>query len=172
MKQRLGIARAMIHRPKVLVLDEPASGLDPKARIELRNLLRSARRGGDDSDFVTHPDGTRRFLYFARNHGERPANTKRALGRGDVGGNSARTVRLQWLGEGGAQIQAILGRLPTVTELKLRENDGEFFFAGSDDDLSEALSDLIAGGARILSFREVKQTVEEMYMKVSSHEVM
>jgi len=46
MKQRLGIARAIIHRPKVMLLDEPASGLDPKARLELRNLLRSLRDQG------------------------------------------------------------------------------------------------------------------------------
>src|SRR5579864_1184343 len=46
MKQRLGIARAIIHRPKVVLLDEPASGLDPKARIELRELLCSLRAEG------------------------------------------------------------------------------------------------------------------------------
>ena len=46
MKQRLGIARAIIHKPKVLLLDEPASGLDPKARVDLRNLLLELRSEG------------------------------------------------------------------------------------------------------------------------------
>src|ERR1700758_100016 len=46
MKKRLGIARATIHRPQVIVLDEPASGLDPKARLELRSLLLGLRDQG------------------------------------------------------------------------------------------------------------------------------
>ena len=54
MKQRLGIARAIIHRPKVLLLDEPASGLDPKARLELRNLLRSMRDQGSTILISSH----------------------------------------------------------------------------------------------------------------------
>ncbi len=45
-KQRLGMARALVHGPEVLLLDEPASGLDPRSRVELRELLRSLARAG------------------------------------------------------------------------------------------------------------------------------
>ena len=45
-KQRLGLARAVVHDPSVLLLDEPAAGLDPRSRIELRSLLRSWARAG------------------------------------------------------------------------------------------------------------------------------
>jgi ABC-2 type transport system ATP-binding protein len=173
MKQRLGIARAMIHRPKVLVLDEPASGLDPKARIELRNLLRSARDEGAtiliSSHILTELHG------FCTSLGVMEQGRLARSGRLEEvmsADTRARTMRLQWLGEGQAQIQAMLGRLATVSELKLSGSEGEFRFAGPDDELSQALADLIASGVRVLFFREAKQTVEEMYLKVSSHEVM
>lgn len=54
MQQRLGVARVLIHDPKVLILDEPASGLDPRARIEIRELLRELRRMGKTIMISSH----------------------------------------------------------------------------------------------------------------------
>ena len=54
MKQRLSLARALVHDPDVLVLDEPASGLDPRARVELRDLLRALRDMGKTVIISSH----------------------------------------------------------------------------------------------------------------------
>jgi len=54
MQQRLGVARVLLHEPKVLLLDEPASGLDPRARIELRELLLELRRMGKSIMVSSH----------------------------------------------------------------------------------------------------------------------
>ena len=54
MQQRLGLARVLIHDPKVLILDEPASGLDPRARIEIRELLRELKQMGKTIMISSH----------------------------------------------------------------------------------------------------------------------
>ena len=54
MQQRLGLARVLIHDPKVLILDEPASGLDPRARIEIRELLKELKRMGKTIMISSH----------------------------------------------------------------------------------------------------------------------
>src|SRR5207244_2961486 len=54
MKQRLSLARALVHDPEVLILDEPASGLDPRARVELRGLLTELRDMGKTVVISSH----------------------------------------------------------------------------------------------------------------------
>lgn len=54
MQQRLGIARVLVHDPKVLLLDEPASGLDPRARIEMRSLLKELAQMGKTIVLSSH----------------------------------------------------------------------------------------------------------------------
>jgi ABC-2 type transport system ATP-binding protein len=54
MKQRLCLARALVHEPRVLLLDEPASGLDPRARLEMQELIRELRRMGKTIVISSH----------------------------------------------------------------------------------------------------------------------
>lgn len=54
MQQRLSVARVLLHDPKVLLMDEPASGLDPRARIEIRELLKELRRMGKTIIISSH----------------------------------------------------------------------------------------------------------------------
>jgi ABC-2 type transport system ATP-binding protein len=173
MKQRLGIGRAMIHSPKVLLLDEPASGLDPKARIELRDLLRSARERGTtiliSSHILTELDG------FCTSMGIMEKGRLLRTGKLEdmvSAGVQSRAIRLQWLGGAVTQIQELLSRSTAIFDVNLKGNEGGFRFSGSDDELAELLSHLVAARIRVVSFREIKQTVEEIYMRLSSHEVM
>ena len=173
MKQRLGIARAIIHRPRVLLLDEPASGLDPKARLELRNLLRSLRDQGAtiliSSHILTELEGFCTSIGIMEKgrmvrHGSIEEVTAAA--------GSTRMVRLTWTGDSQATVPQQLQSDARVSDLNLAAGSATFRFSGTEEDLAPLLAGLIAAHVRVTSFGEVKQTVEELYMKLSTHEVM
>ncbi len=173
MKQRLGIARAIIHRPKVMLLDEPASGLDPKARLELRNLLRSLRDQGAtiliSSHILTELEG------FCTSIGIMEKG--RMVRSGSIeevtaAAASQRLVRLSWAADSQAVAEEKLKNDPRVSEVSLAAGAGTFRFSGSEEDLAPVLARLVAANVPVTSFGEVKQTVEELYMKLSTHEVM
>jgi hypothetical protein len=84
----------------------------------------------------------------------------------------ARLVRLGWSGDSLAVVREQLRREPRISEAKLTEGSGVFGFSGPEEDLAPVLAGLIAAGVRVTSFGEIKQTVEELYMKLSTHEVM
>jgi ABC-2 type transport system ATP-binding protein len=174
MKQRLGIARAIIHRPKVMLLDEPASGLDPKARLELRNLLRSLRDQGAtiliSSHILTELEGFCTSIGIMEKgrmvrHGSIEEVTAAAT--------STRLVKLTWAARDSV---AVLGDKlksdPRVSDVSLSGGAGTFRFSGAEEELASVLAELVATNVRLTSFGEVKQTVEELYMKLSTHEVM
>jgi ABC-2 type transport system ATP-binding protein len=172
MKQRLGIARAIIHRPKVLLLDEPASGLDPKARFDLRNLLLSLRDAGAtiliSSHILTELEG------FCTSIGIMEKGRLVRSGRIEeitAAESATRAVELRWLGDSAA-LTGVLNKNPQVSDVKLSGNSGSFDFAGSEEQLAQLLADVVAAGVRVVSFTESKYTVEELYMKISRHEVM
>jgi len=173
MKQRIGIGRAIIHQPKVLLLDEPASGLDPKARLELRNLLRWLQEQGTtiliSSHILTELEG------FCTSIGIMEKGRMVRSGRIEevtAAEHLSRDMRIGWIGDFTAVIETRLAGSPHVANVKLSAGSGTFQFAGSDVEVAALLADLVAAGIPVKAFGEVKQTVEDLYMKLSKHEVM
>ena len=171
MKQRLGIGRAILHKPKVLLLDEPASGLDPKARADLRNLLMSLNAIGTTILISSHilPD----LEGFCTSIGVMERGKMVRSGRIDAISKqetSYRVVRLSWMGV--ADIAPIVSSFPNISNLASQRSEAVFRFSGTEDELADVLKKLVAAGVRIVAFGEVKQTVEDLYLKLSRNEVM
>jgi ABC-2 type transport system ATP-binding protein len=174
MKQRLGIGRAVIHRPKVLLLDEPASGLDPKARVELRQLLKRLRDNGSTIVVSSHilPD----LEDFSTSIGVMERGMMLRSGRvrdlrQEVEGEDARTIQISWLGPV-SPVHDFLQAHGLLNHALLDASDGAFPFRGDDAALSALLGEMTAAGIRLTAFHEVKQTVEELYLKLSHGQVM
>ena len=173
MKQRLGIARAIIHKPEVLLLDEPASGLDPKARFELRLLLQKMRDQGTtiliSSHILTELEG------FCTSIGIMEKGQLVRSGRIEdvtAAESPARSIELRWVTALPAQISPLLSQFGEVSQVALSANEGTFSFAGPDERLADILAALVNAHVGVTSFNERKTTVEELYMKLSHHEVM
>jgi ABC-2 type transport system ATP-binding protein len=174
MKQRLGIGRAVIHRPKVLLLDEPASGLDPKARIELRQLLKRLRDNGATVVVSSHilPD----LEDFSTSIGVMERGVMLRSGRvndlrDEVEAGNSRTIHIRWLGPI-APVHGFLSAHGLDQHALLQDSEGAFPFRGDDAALSGLLAEMAAAGVRLTSFHEVRQTVEELYLKLSHGQVM
>ena len=86
--------------------------------------------------------------------------------------NPGRTLRLRWIGNNAPAVQSLLQQDPLISGLALQSSEGEFQFAGNEDQLSKVLNNLITVGIKITSFAETRQTVEDLYMKLSGHQVM
>jgi len=172
MKQRLGIARAIIHRPRVLLLDEPASGLDPKARLDLRNLLRSLRDQGAtvliSSHILTELEGFCTSIGLMERGRMVRSGTLQEITAAE---SQYRVVRFAWLGEAAAA-EAWLKAQAKVSNVLVQRSEGVFRFAGPEEELAAVLAGLIAAGVKVVGFAEVKQTVEDLYLKLSRNEVM
>jgi ABC-2 type transport system ATP-binding protein len=172
MKQRLGIARAIVHDPPLLVLDEPASGLDPKARLELKDLLRAMHRSGRTIFITSHvlPDLEEICTSLAilekgklLRHGK-IADVMRSAGQ-------VRRVRIR-LASPEFALEAWLAAHPGVNEVLQGAGATEFVFPGNDAELAALIREAVLAGATIYSVEEKTDSLEELFARLSSGEVM
>lgn len=172
MKQRLGIGRAVIHDPPLLVLDEPASGLDPKARLELKDLLRQLHQAGKTVFITSHVLSDLEEICTSLAIMEK-GKLLRVGKLADVmrEGGKTRRVRIR-LASAGFAFGTWLGGRSGVSEAKTTEDSAEFALAGGDAELAGLVRELVTAGAPVCGVEEETETLEELFSRLSSGEVM
>jgi ABC-2 type transport system ATP-binding protein len=169
LKQRLCLARALVHDPKVLLLDEPASGLDPLARVELRELLKELREMGKTILISSHilPELTGLCTSFGI------IDRGRVLASGPLdtlqSAAGARRVRVRVAG-GLDEATRVASDLPEVQGVRVTEDIVEITYgAGEAPDVDPAeslLRSLMDGGVRVRAFTPVEEDLEGAFLRV------
>ena len=161
MKQRVSLARALVHDPQVIVMDEPANGLDPRARIELRELVRALAEQGKAILISSH----------ILSELEEMCTTSVIIERGrrlstDFKDETA-WIRLKFNSEGG---EAILAKLLEMPHVKEAESSGAGFRVQIDagDDAAESLArELFSKGLVPIHFASEAGRLEDVFMHVT-----
>jgi ABC-2 type transport system ATP-binding protein len=171
MKQRLSLARTLIHDPQVLLLDEPAAGLDPRARIEIRELLVELASMGKTIFFSTHILAD--VAQVCTRVGIIEAGKLVTSGQLDelrLQITLGRRIEIEILDRLEAA-QELLEELAGVKRVKSApaQKNGERHrltveFIGDDDALSQVLAQLVRQGIPVLYFNEDNRDLEEVFM--------
>lgn len=170
MRQRLCLAKTLLHDPQVLILDEPASGLDPRARIEMRELLRELTRMGKTIMISSHilPE----LSDFCNSVGILEAGTLVASGNvdeimGTLQSERRLTVRLLRNGEKAAEW---LQNDDNVSELDYVSGEVaklKFAYAGTLDDMAVLSEKLATPDYGLVGLEEEKTDLEDLFLRVT-----
>ena len=180
MKQRLGIARAVIHDPPLIVLDEPAAGLDPKARHDLKQLLRGFQGRGRTILITSHVLAdleeictTIGILEKGRliRVGKIEEILQVAAGPQGAAPAAPRLVRIR-LSASGFPLESWLAARNGVSRVAASPLGTLFEFAGGDSDLSELVKALVTAGAPLAAVEQPGLTLEEAYSRIAKGETM
>jgi ABC-2 type transport system ATP-binding protein len=164
MTQRLGLARVLLHDPQVLLLDEPASGLDPRARIEIRGLLKELRKMGKTILVSSHilpelADICNKVGIIER--GE-------LLYQGEVSDIMKRVRRNTVLhintGDKNVEAADLLRRQPNINDVELKEENIVVRIDDPEADYSFIPTLLLNNGFRLRQFNEEELSLEDAFM--------
>ena len=171
MRQRLCLAKTLVHNPKVLILDEPANGLDPRARIEFRALLKELRNMGKTilisshiltelSDICTSVAILEKGRVVAAGSIE---TIKQKLQPGVV-------YKLELLGGADGARAALLG-MPGVANVQEHDGSLQFSFTGGREQVPDLVRGLVAKDVKITGLQEMKTDLEGLLMQLTKGEV-
>lgn len=173
MKQRLCLAKTLVHDPQVLLLDEPASGLDPRARIEMRELLKELRKLGKTVLISSHI--LTELADFCNTIGI--LEKGELLAAGEVGAimdqiKGARHVEIKLRqAEDATQAHDLLASKEGVTGVQIDGNEIIVELDVTCEDVSFINETLMGNGIKITSFKESEVDLEDIFMKVTKGQV-
>ncbi len=173
MTQRCVLAKSLLHRPGVLILDEPASGMDPVSRKALRDILRRVAAEGTTilisshilselSDLCTHVGILARGRLLDSG---RPGEVADRLGK-----STARVIRINIL-YGEKEAVALLGNQEGVRKVRKEGGGLVFEFSGTVDEQVNLLRILIDSGMPIRSFEERSASIEDVIVALHEEQV-
>jgi len=174
MKQRVGIARTLLHDPSVLILDEPANGLDPQARIEMRQILIRLAESGKTLIVSSHilPELSRICDVVAiLNRGKLEAygavdDIMRSV-------SQERTLEVQLEGEAGIQRAAELVRESIEPDATIEESPSEaivrFRTSKPESEMGKLLAKLVESEIHVTQFREIPADLEDAFLSVTQN---
>lgn len=175
MKQRLCLAHALIHDPKLLILDEPASGMDPRARAEMKAILRTLKDMGKTVLISSHilPELSELCDSLTiMDHGKRVfTGTVEALSH-KMNGDAPLDIRfMQGCGsERIDQAVSVLKEIPAITAITQEEPYLlRVRLQGEEEACGEILRALLANGAPIHDFHRAPMNLEKVFMEVTEH---
>ena len=168
MKQRLCLAKTLVHDPPVLILDEPSSGLDPRARLEVKALVKELRRMGKTILISSHiltelADCCTSIGIIERGqllmHGPIDEVYRRIRGN--------RMIEIKFL-DGMEVGLSIIRSCPHTRNLQIEDHQVTVELAAeTDEDVSRLMHQLANSGARLRSFHEKDPTLEDVFMLVT-----
>ena len=163
-RQRVGIAQAIIHNPSLLLLDEPASGLDPEARILLSSLLINLQKHGMTLVVSSHilaelEDYCTEMLIL------RDGNV--VTQRSSTAESKEYLIEIKFIDFASQYLDRLKDRT-NVSQVSLYENIISFYFSGDEKESADILKELILSGAIISSFAANRQKMQDIYMSLSN----
>jgi len=168
MKQRLALARALVHEPKVLFLDEPTAGLDPEAAGEVRQLIRTLREEGRTIFLSTHNLNEAEMLCnrIAVIHTrllalDTPEQLRRRFFRRQI------IVQLEALD---AEVMEVVKKLPFVQDVREEGNQLVLELADSEHNRPELVKAIVEAGGRVIGVSEKQYPLEEVYLRLIREE--
>ena len=177
MKQRLCVARALIHDPELLVLDEPSSGLDPRSRHDMKNILRDLKEMGKTIVISSHilPELSEMCTSIGViDHGKIVASgSVDEIVNGDKNMPPVR-IKGYMLGldaEASAnRISVIVKERFNVDRISIQDGEILVYYSGTRESDAELLRSLVDNGVHVHQFFREKEDLESLFLKITGGE--